>query len=596
MLQYTHYMPSTTNQDIARIFYDIAAILELQDADPFRVRAYNQAATVIEGLVEEARDIYREDGLRGLEKIPSVGKELALKIEELVTTNELKFYRTLKKEVPHGLLNILEVEGIGPQKTKFVWKKFGVTTLKQLEHLCRGQKLQQQKGWGQKTVDTILHAIKLKQAFGTRKPLGLIYPLAFGIKTTLEKSGFARRVVIAGSLRRMKEDVGDIDILATSQHPQKLINVFAALPEVKDIKAKGETKCTVFLKSGIDADLRVVAPDEFGAGLYYFTGSQQHNVRARELAIKKGLTVNEYGIFRGTAEHHGKRVAARTEAAIFRALGLPYIPPELREDRGEFDAAKARALPHLIDYNDLQGDLHVHTSWSGDAHNTPLEMIRAAKAKGLKYIATTDHSSPLGMLKGIKTHNINKYINDIRAAAAQVKGIRVLVGAEVDILPDGRPYLPDGALRQLDWVVASVHTAFRQSKEVMTKRVIRAIQNPYVSAIGHLTARILGRREPTQVDVPEVCAAAKKYGAALEINASWYRLDLNDVHCRAAKEAGVKLVMSTDSHDVDNFDFTFGVGTARRGWIEKKNVLNTLPFGKFIQSFRPRSPRPHGEI
>ena len=581
-----HYMSHITNQDVARIFYDIAAILELQDADPFRVRAYNQAATVIEGLIEDVTAIYHEDGLRGLENIPSVGKELALKIEELVKTNDLRFYRTLKKEVPQGLLAILEIEGIGPQKTKFVWKKFGVTTLKQLEHLCRGQKLQQQKGWGQKTVDNILRAIKLKQAFGTRKPLGLIYPIAFGIQTALEKSGFAIRVEIAGSLRRMKEDVGDIDILATSKHPQKLINVFTALPEIKAVKAKGDTKCMVFLRAGIDADLRVVSPDELGAGLCYFTGSQQHNVRARELAIKKGLTINEYGIFRGTAERHGARVAARTEAAVFRALGLPYIPPELREDRGEFDAAKTRTLPHLIEYTDLQGDLHAHTSWSGDGHNTPLEMIRAAKAKGLKYIAITDHSSPLGMLKGIKTHNIKKYINDIRSAAAKVKGIRVLIGAEVDILPDGRPYLPDGTLKQLDWVVASVHTAFRQSQEVMTKRVIRAIQNPYVSAIGHLTARILGRREPTGVDVHEVFAAAKKYGTAMEINASWYRLDLNDVHCRAAKEAGVKLVMSTDSHDVDNFDFTFGVGTARRGWIEKKNVLNTLPFGKFVKAIK----------
>lgn len=569
-----------SNQDVARIFYDIAAILELQGADPFRVRAYQQAATVIEGLIEETRDIYHEDGLRGLENIPSVGKELALKIEELVKTDSLKFYRTLQKEVPPGLLDILNIEGLGPKKTKFVWKKFGVTTIRQLEHLCRGQKLQQQKGWGQKTVDNIIRAIKLKQVFGMRKPLGLIYPIALAIKTALQKSGLVNNIEIAGSLRRMKEDVGDIDILATSKHPQKLINLFAALPEVKEVKAKGDTKCMVFLRAGIDADLRVVSPDEFGAGLYYFTGSQQHNVRARELAIKKGLTINEYGIFRGTAEKKGKRVAARTETAVFRALGLPYIPPELREDRGEFE----RPLPRLIEASDLCGDLHIHTTWSGDGHNTPLEMIRAAKAKGLTYIAITDHSSPLGMLKGIKTHNIKKYINDIRNAAAKVKGIRVLVGAEVDILPDGRPYLPDSALKQLDWVVASVHTAFRQSREIMTKRIIHAIQNPYVSAIGHLTARILGRREPTQVDVHEVCAAAKKYDTALEINASWYRLDLNDVHCRAAKEAGVKLVMSTDSHDVDNFDFTFGVGTARRGWIEKKDVTNTLPFERFRKS------------
>lgn len=577
-----------TNQEIARIFYNIADILEIQNADPFRVRAYRQAAAVIEGLIEEAAAMYKENGLKGLMDIPGVGKELALKIEELVKRGRLGFYTQLRKEVPAGLLEIMELEGTGPKKTQFVWKKFRVKTVRDLEKLCRGDALITQPGWGQKTADNILRAIQLHREYGERKPIGVVHEAAHTVKEALMKSGLANAVEIAGSLRRMREDIGDIDILATSNKPEKLIDVFANHPEVKTVLGKGPTKCSVVLKSGIDADLRVVDPDEFGAGLVYFTGSKQFNVHIREMAIRKGLTINEYGIFRGTAERHGKRVAARTEAAVFKAIGLPYIPPELREDRGEIEAALAHRLPSSVEHGDIKGDLHVHTSWSGDGHNTPLEMIRAAKACGLKYIAITDHASPLGMLKGIKPNNVKKYIADIRAAAKKVPGIRVLVGAEVDISPEGRVYLPSSVLQQLDWVVASVHTAFKQPRERMTKRVIRAIQNPHVSAIGHLTARILGRREPTAVDVPEVIKAVKAHNTALEINASWYRLDLNDLHCRMAKEAGVPMVMGTDSHDVDNFDFTFGIGTARRGWLEPRDVLNTLPVERFLKRIKKR--------
>lgn len=579
----------TSNQNIARVFYTIADILEIQNADSFRVRAYRQAATVIEGLIEETAAMYKENGLRGLMDIPGVGKELALKIEELIKRGRLDFYTKLRKEVPAGLLEIMELEGMGPKKTQFVWKKFRVKTIRDLEKLCRGDALIKQPGWGQKTADNILRAVQLHRKYGERKPIGVVFEAAHTLKEALEKSGYANAVEIAGSLRRMREDIGDIDILATSKKPAKLIETFANHPEVKTILAKGPTKCMVVLKSGVDADLRVVEPDEFGAGLFYFTGSKQFNVRTRELAIKKGLTINEYGIFRGTAEHKGTRVAARTETAVFRAIGLPYIPPELREDRGEIEAALERRLPSSIEQSDIRSDLHLHTSWSGDGHNTPLEIIRAAKARGLKYLAITDHASPLGMLKGIKPHNVKKYIADIRAAAAKVSGIHVLAGVEVDILPDGRVYLPSSVLKQLDWVVASVHTAFRQPSERMTKRIIRAIQNPHVSAIGHLTARILGRREPTAVDVAEVIKAAKAHGTALEINASWYRLDLNDLHCRMAKEAGVPLVIGTDSHDVDNFDFTFGIGTARRGWIEARDVLNTLPYEKFLKAIKKSS-------
>lgn len=576
----------TSNQDIARIFYNIADILEIQNADPFRVRAYRNAATVIEGLIKEAAETYKEAELKGLMDLPSVGKELALKIEELIKRGRLDFYTKLRKEVPAGLLEIMELEGMGPKKTQFVWKKFHVKTVRDLERLCRGNALIKQPGWGQKTADNILRAVQLHRKYGERKPIGVVFEAANTLKEALEKSGLTNAVEIAGSLRRMREDIGDIDILATSNKPEKLIDAFVSHPEIKTVLVKGPTKCSVVLKSGIDADLRVVEPDEFGAGLVYLTGSKQFNVRIREMAIQKGLTINEYGIFRGTAERHGKRVAARTEASLFKAIGLPYIPPELREDRGEIEAALEHRLPSSIERTDIKGDLHVHTSWSGDGHNTPLEMIRAAKARGLKYIAITDHASPLGMLKGIKPHNVKKYIADIRAAAAKVPGIRVLAGAEVDILPDGRVYLPSSVLKQLDWVVASVHTAFKQPRERMTKRIIRAIQNPHVSAIGHLTARILGRREPTAVDVTEVIKAAKAHGIALEINASWYRLDLNDLHCRMAKEAGVPLVMGTDSHDVDNFDFTFGIGTARRGWIEARDVLNTMPFERFLKAIK----------
>ena len=575
-----------TNQEIADIFYNIADILEIQDANIFRVRAYREAASVIEGLIKEVATTYQEQGVPGLKDIPGVGTDLSSKIEELLKTGKLRYWRELQKEVPVGLLAIMDIEGMGPKKTKFVWKKFHVKTVRDLWKLCRSDALLKQKGWGQKTVDNILRGIQLQKEYGDRKPLGLVYPIALDMIQALKKSGLANQVEIAGSLRRMKEDIGDVDILATSKKPEKLIDLFSTLPEVKEVRVKGPTKCTVFLKAGFDADLRVVAPDEFGAGLYYSTGSKAHNVRARERAISKGYTINEYGIFRGTSEKRGKRLAAQSEQAVFKTLGLPYIPPELREDRGEMEAAEKHTLPSLIEEKDLQGDLHAHTTWSGDGHNSPLEMIHAAKARGLKYIAITDHSSPLGMLKGIKTHNIKKYTADIRAAAAQVSGINVLVGAEVDILLDGRLYLPNSALAQLDFVVASVHTGFRQSPEKMTKRVIRAIKNPFVTVIGHLTSRIIRRREPTTVNVHQVVTAAHAAGVALELNASWYRLDLNDVHARIAQEAGARMIMSTDSHDVDNFDFTFGIGTARRGWIEKKNVLNTLPYAKFVKAIQ----------
>lgn len=357
------------------------------------------------------------------------------------------------------------------------------------------------------------------------------------------------------------------------------MSVFAGLPEEKHILARGPSKCLVTLKNGLDADLRVLPPREFGAGLYYFTGSKSHNVATRTMAVKKGLTVSEYGIFRGTKEKKGKYVAGRTEEEVFKTLGLDFIPPELRENAGEIEAALKHKLPKLITEKDIQGDLHLHSTWS-DGGESILEMIRATKERGLKYMAITDHASAMGMVKGLKKENFAKYIKEVRTTGKRVSGIQVLAGAEVDILPNGALYLPDAILKKLDWVLAAVHGSFKMNKAEMTKRIIKALENPYVHGLAHPTIRLLQKRPLIDFDVEEVIKTAAKFKKVLELDGSPYRLDLNDVHCRLAKEHGVKIVIDSDAHSLEELDLRYGIATARRGWLEKGDVLNTWPYEK----------------
>ncbi len=570
-----------TNAEVARIFENIALILDLKGGEnPFRVRAYERAAMTIGALSKDVRSIYETEGLKGLADLPGIGMDLARKIEELLKTGKLRSFEALRKKIPPGLLDIMEVEGMGPKKTKLVWRRFRVESVEDLRKLAASGKLEKLKGWGKKSAANILRGIELRKRMGGRLPLYVAWSLAQEMADALGKTKLCRNIEIAGSLRRRRETVGDIDILVTSAEPAKIMNVFCSLPQVASVTAKGATKSTVFLKAGIDADLRVLDPTVFGAALHYFTGSKDHNIRIRKIGAQKGLTISEYGVYRGTAKKKGKLVAARTEEDIFRAVGLPWIPPELREDRGEIETAEQGKLPRLLEVENLRGDLHLHSTFS-DGNASMEEMAMAARDAGLEYIAITDHASPMGMVRGIKTGNIRDYLRRIDAVRRKVTGIHILAGTEVDILADGRLYLPDEVLRQLDWVVASVHQHFRQSREETTERLIRALGNPFVHALGHPSTRLLGEREGIDVDMDAVLREAKKRNVAIELNASPMRLDLDDVHCKRAKELGVKIVFGSDAHAPQGLDLQFGVSQARRGWLEKGDVLNTLPWKKF---------------
>ena len=569
-----------TNGDIAEAFETIGKILELQDANPFRIRAYARAAQTIANLSRGLSDVYDEGGLPALQEIPGIGKDLSLKIEELLTTGKLAYLEELSAAVPTGLLEMMEIEGLGPKRTRIIYEQFGVSDIPGLEALVASGKLAELKGWGETSAKNVLRGIETRKTLHERLPIHRALPVARSIVELLRESGLCGRVEIAGSLRRRKETIGDIDILATSEKVPEVMELFCAMPMVRHVLAKGETKSSVNLKLGLDADLRVVDEDVFGAALYYFTGSKEHNVHVRSLAVRKGITINEYGVFKGTAREKGTLMASRTEEDVFDAVGLPYVPPEMREDWGEVALALEGKLPRLIEEGDLKGDLHVHSDFS-DGSASMEEMAAAAKAKGLEYIAVTDHASAMGMVKGIKEENIGDYLRRIEAARAKVPGIRILAGAEVDIEDDGSLYLPDSALKQLDWVVASVHGKFRQTREEMTARIVRAIENPFVRVLGHPTARLLGKRPPVEADMEKVLRAAKGAGVAVELNASPERLDLNDIHCKRAKELGVKIAIDSDAHHPKDLDCAVGVSQARRGWVEAADVLNALPWAAF---------------
>lgn len=571
---------SMTNAEIAGVLEQIGMMLDLKGENPFRVRAYERAAQMITSLSRDLKEIYDNEGTDGLKELPGIGEDLALKIEELLKTGKLAYLETVKKSLPEGLFAILGIDGMGPKKTKFVWEKFGVENIDDLEKLAKSGKLEKLKGWGAKSVENILKGIDTKRVMGGRIALHEAWELAEEIVAMLTKTKLCEQVEIAGSLRRRKETIGDIDILVTSKTPEKVIAAFCEAPWVQRVLARGTTKASVVLNAGVQTDLRVVEKDVFGAALHYFTGGKEHNVHLRGIAVKQGVTISEYGVFEGTAAKKGKLLASKTEADVFKTVGLPYIEPELREDRGEIEAGFAHDLPKLITEDDLQGDLHMHTSFS-DGSASAADMARAAKKAGLKYIAITDHASPMGMVKGVKEKNITEYLKMITAARKEVPDVQILSGAEVDILPDGTLYLPDKILAKLDWVVASVHGSFKQSRDEMTRRILKAIRNPHVRLIAHPTARMVQQRPPIEFDVDAVFSAAKEHGVALELNASVERLDLNDVLCKRAKEMGVTICISSDAHAVRGLNYRFGISQARRGWLTKTDVANTKSWKEF---------------
>lgn len=558
-----------TNAQIAKIFGEIADLLELKGENPFRVRAYRRAAMNVEGIPKELSSLREEE----LTAIPGIGKDLAGKIRRYSETGKVDLHEELKKEIPAGLLAILRVPGVGPKTAKLLHDKRNVKSLEELEELARGRKLAGLPGIQEKTEENILKGIELLKKGRERFPLGRALPVARNIVELLREAVPRGKFAVAGSLRRWKETVKDIDVLAAGKKPEEIAGAFVRLAAVKEVLERGATKCTAMTAEGIQVDLRVVEESSFGAALQYFTGGKAHNIKLREMASRRGWKINEYGLFRESDE---KRIAGKEEEEIYSALGLPWIPPELREDAGEIEAAMEGKLPELLALADIRGDLHAHTNWSDGSHDL-VSLVAAAKERGYRYIAVTDHSKGLGVAHGLDEKRVREQIRLIDAANTKLSGFRILKGIEVDIRGDGSLDLPDELLAELDIVVASIHSGFKQGREQITNRLLSAIRSPFVSIVAHPTGRLIGERDPYDADMEAVFREAARRGVAMEINANPMRLDLSDQHARMAKRYGIPLVVSTDTHIAANLDYMeYGVGTARRGWIEKKDVLNAL--------------------
>ncbi len=567
------------NQQIAKIFNEIAELLELKGENVFRIRAYRRAAQNLDGLAKDVSSLEPEE----LAAIPGIGKDLAGKVREYLETGRIGKHEELKKEIPAGVLELLRVPGLGPKKAKQFYDKLKIKSIEDLEAAIRTGRLAGLPGVQKKTEETILKGIAILKKGSERTPLGRALPLAEDIVRRLTESAPVGKIEVAGSIRRRRETVRDIDILVTSARPREVMDVFVGLSHVSRVLAQGETKSSIVTDEEIQVDLRVVEEDSFGAALQYFTGSKEHNIRLREMAVKAGLKINEYGVFKGAAE---KKIGGKKEEDVYKALGLPWIAPELREDRGEIDLARKNGLPDLVTLDDIKGDLHVHTKWSDGSHDLET-IIEAARKRGYSYIAVTDHTKGLGVAHGLDEKRLAEECRLIDEANGKLKGFKVLRGTEIDIRSDGRLDLPDAALAGLDIVVASIHSGFSQPREQITKRLLAAVRHPAVSVIAHPTGRLIGEREAYDVDMEAVLREAAKYGVAMEVNAYPLRLDLNDSHVRMARDLGVPLAISTDTHVTTQFDFMgYGVSVARRGWAEKKDVLNTLPVEQLMRRLR----------
>jgi DNA polymerase (family 10) len=567
------------NQQIAVVFNEIASLLELKGENPFRIRAYQRAALTIGGLARDAAGMADAE----LRALPGIGPDLVGKIREFLDTGRVNTLEELLREIPAGLLDILRVPGVGPKTAKMLHEKAGVGSLGELERLTREGKLAGLPGIQKKTEENIRKGIDMLRRGRERHPLGRARPVAEEIVRALRAKAPMGRIAVAGSIRRWKETVKDIDIVATSVKPEKVMAAFTGLPMVREVLARGTTKSSLLTGDGIQVDLRVVEEESFGAALQYFTGSKEHNIRLREMASRAGLKINEYGVFR---ESDGKRIGGKQEGEIYKALGLPFIPPELREDGGEIEAAADGSLPRLVTLEEIRGDLHVHTNWSDGGHDLDV-LVRAAKRKGYQYIAVTDHSKGLGVAHGLDERRLREQIAQIDEANRSLKGFRVLRGVEVDIRGDGILDLPDDLLGELDIVVASIHSGFRQSREKITARLLSAMRNPVVSVIAHPSGRLIGERDPYDVDMEAIFREAAVCGVAMEINAYPARLDLSDQHVRMARRYGIPLIVSTDAHITAHFDYMeYGVAIARKGWAVAGDVLNTLPCRSLLKRLR----------
>ncbi|XOB40146.1 MAG: DNA polymerase/3'-5' exonuclease PolX [Candidatus Nealsonbacteria bacterium] len=572
------------NLEIAKIFYLIAEYLEMEEV-PFKPYAYQRAAVTLENLEQDIGGIYKKEGVKGLKKIPGVGEAIASRIVEYLKTGKIKYYEKLKKKTPLKLEELTAVEGLGPKRIKVLYQKLGIKNLKDLEKAAKSHKIAPLFRFGEKTEKNILEAIEFLKKSKGRVLLGEILPIVKEIYEKLKNFKEIKKITTVGSLRRMKETIGDADFLIASKNPKKVMDFFVSLPGVVKVWGKGHTKSSVRMKDGFNVDVRVVPEKSYGAALQYFTGSKEHNIVTRKIAISKRLKLNEYGLFKGQ-----KMIAGKTEEQIYKALGMQWIPPELREDQGEIEAALKGKLPSLIELKDIKGDLHCHSKWDG-GHHSILEMAKKAMEMGYDYLGISDHTKFLVIEHGLNEKQLGLQRKEIDKLNEKFKKqglrFRILQGAETNILNDGSIDITDEALKKLDYAIAGIHSSFKMSRKKMTERIIRAIKNPNIDIISHPTGRLLKKREEYQIDFDKILRAAKEFGAILEINSFPQRLDLNDQNIKRCKEAGVKMVINTDSHHRDQMRYIeLGVAQARRGWAEKKDIINSQPLNKLLKYFK----------
>ena len=570
------------NSDVAKVFQDIADLLELKGENPFKIRAYQKVVRSIEHLPVEVEQLVAEDNLK---EVPGVGEAITNKITELVTTGHLGYYEKLKAEFPEGISTLLDVPGIGPKTAMLLSSELGITSADELEKAIIEDKVASLFRMGDKTAENILRQIQALRKKDQRIPIGEALPVVDEILTRLRYLPGVRNLTPAGSLRRFRETLGDIDLMGTADDAREIMRTFVNLPQVKEVLVSGTTKASVVVPGGLQVDLRIVEHDAFGSLLQYFTGSKQHNINLRERTHRQGLKLSEYGITNLATEELEKFA---TEEAFYERLGLEFIPPELREGQQEIERAEQGTIPRLIELSDIKGDLHVHTDWS-DGHDTIEAMALAAKALGYQYLAITDHSGGRGIAHGLDAERLRRQISEIEQLNQKISGIHIFSGIEVDIRADGSLDMPGELLAELDIVIAAVHSSLNQSQEQMTRRIIGAIENPNVDVLAHPTCRLLPDREPIAVDMEAVFRAAAKTNTMLEINGMPTRLDLKDIHAYRARDLGIKLVINTDAHRTEHLEFMrFGVGVARRGWCQTQDILNTKPLKEITTYLKSR--------
>lgn len=565
----------SVNTKVARILYEIGELYAIK-GESFRSRAYVAAAQRIESLTDDIRSVYEQGKLR---EIPGVGKSIGSAIEEYLETGGCSHLEGLRDSLPSGARELMALEGIGPRTIMKLFQELNVTSIDQLEKAARSGEISRLKGFGKKSVKNVLQAIEEHRGFQKRFLLGQILPVMREIEEYMSSCGATMQVDFGGSARRMKETVGDLDILVASEREGETVEHFISMPRVTRVISKGSTRSTIIMGSNLQIDLRAVPPESYGSALQYFTGSKEHNIKLRTLAVKLGYKLNEYGLFR---RKDNKKIAGETEESVYQTLGLEYVEPELREDRGEIEAAMEGSLPSLVEYNDIRGDLHVHSNWS-DGNAGLEEIAEGGQQLGLEYIAICDHSKSLGIARGLDENRLKDQMREIERLNKNLMGFKLLKGIEVNIMTGGRLDLPNGVLKDLDFVVASIHSGFKSGVEKLTERLISTIHNEYVSTIGHPTGRLIQRRHPYPLDLKRVMSVAADQRVMMEINALPNRLDLNDVSSKTAMEQGVSMSIGTDAHTLGQLKYLpLGVSVARRGWLQPRNIANTLDINELL--------------